>query len=145
MLVVLWETSLQNKKALAMRGFIFRCNDKTESEVLEKSLLGEEMNYFGLINPISSDDVLFLYSTTKYTITGPLKPNSELKLNIEKSAWNGLFPTQIRYIKLKNTKTIEFRKIEKFIKIYLHDVYPYPVIEEKNLAKILNEFNNCAN
>lgn len=121
-----------------MRGFIFRCTNKTKDEVFERKLLGEERMYVPLIKTITVSDLLFLYNLSTYEFIGPYKPKGLGGENLIPNAWKSAFPAQIQFDFLPETKTINFKEIEKIIKIYHKGVYPDMALTEKQLEAILN-------
>ena len=125
-----------------MKGFVFRCNNKTYDEVHSRKLLGEERMYLPLVKSITENDLLFLYNLSTYEITGPLKPVSIGAENIVPEAWKSAFPAQIRFDILTNTKTIPFRLIEKVIKKYHKGIYPDMELDEQQVNNILNIIKN---
>lgn len=124
-----------------MKGYIFRCNDKTKDEVFQRMLLGEEQAYLPLVNQIEIDDALFLYNTSTFEFSGIYNPSSEGREKIEADAWQGKFPSQIRFSENEATKTIPFNKIEKIITRYRHDIYPYMELLEEQVIKIMDVIN----
>lgn len=120
-----------------MKGFIFRCNNKTKDEVFERMLFGEETVYLDLIRAIDASYSLFLYNTQTFEFTGPYKPVSKGELEIEKGAWGGAFKAQIRFEGTEGTKTVTFSKIEKVIKEYRRNIFPYPLLDKEQVKKIL--------
>lgn len=121
-----------------MKGFIFRCNEKTKDEVLRKKLMGEEKMYLSVVKSIQPEDLLFLYDLTTYEITGPYKPTSPGAENIDASAWKAAFPAQIRFEVLTETKAISFRAIEKVITKYHKGMYPDMELTETQTNQILD-------
>lgn len=121
-----------------MRGYIFRCNDKTIDEVLLNNLLGEELAVWGSMEKITNDDIVFLYNTSTFQFVGPLYPDSECKKNINANAWKGKFPVQIKFKESENTKTISFTAIQNIIKKFRNTIYPWPELDEDQTKKILD-------
>lgn len=120
-----------------MKGFIFRCNEKTKGEVFERKLFGEEMAYLDLVRAIDDDYLLFLYNTKTFEFSGPYKPASKGALDLEKYAWIGAFRAQIRFEETDSVKTIPFAKIEHVIKVYRRNIYPHPFLDEGQLNAIV--------
>ncbi len=125
-----------------MKGFIFRCNNKTYEEVLNRKLLGEERLYLPVVKTIHEDDVLFLYNLTTFEITGPLKPASKGAENIVPEAWRSAFPAQIRFEKSPETKTIPFKSIERLINKYHKGIYPEMELDNQQVEQIIKIINN---
>ena len=120
-----------------MKGFIFRCNEKTKDEVFKRTLFGEEKMYLPIVKSIQTDDMLFLFDLTTYGFSGPYKPTSMGAEGIEASAWKAAFPAQIRFEITAETKTVPFRLIEKIIKKYHKGMYPDMVLDEEQVGKVL--------
>ncbi|KXK27602.1 MAG: Development and cell death domain protein [candidate division WS6 bacterium OLB20] len=125
-----------------MTGYIFRCTAKTKPEVYERMLLGEEPGLWGHVSKIQSDDILFLYNTSTFEITGPLKPDGEPGNPVEKGAWKGGFTSQIKFAETEDTKTIPFAKIQHIIKKYRHGLYPEMVLDARQVEAILEILSN---
>lgn len=124
-----------------MKGFIFRCNNKTYDEVLQRKLLGEERMYLPLVKTIAENDSLFLYNLSTYEITGPLKPTCSGSENIVPEAWRSGFPAQIGFEEVPETQTIPFKTIERIIKKYNKGIYPDMELDTDQLNKILKIIN----
>ena len=120
-----------------MKGFIFRCNNKTKREVFERKLFGEEIAYLDMIRDIGDNYVLFLYNTNTFEISGPFRPASKGDLDIDKYAWGGAFRAQIKFEEIEDTTTIPFAKIEKVIRQYRNNIYPYPLLDNEQVKMIL--------
>jgi len=123
-----------------MKGYIFRCNDKTKDEVFDLQLFGEERDYLVLIKQIESTDLLFLYNTSTYEFSGPFKPASQGGEYLNKRAWQSKFPSQVKFEVTDQTKTIPFSKIEKIINRYRNGIYPFMELSEEQVNKILLQF-----
>lgn len=120
-----------------IRGFIFRCNEKTVAEVFERGLFGEEASYQPLVKSIEPDEKLFLYNLTTYEFSGPYAPVGSGGSHLVPAAWKSKFPAQIRFKKLPETKTIQFNKIEKIIKVYHKGMFPDMLLSEEQVKEIL--------
>lgn len=125
-----------------MKGFIFRCNNKTYDEVINRKLLGEERMYLPIVKSITENDLLFLYNLSTFEITGPLKPLGLGTENIVPEAWRSAFSAQIRFENLANTKTSPFKLIEKVIKKYHKGIYPDMELDEHQVEHIIRIINN---
>lgn len=125
-----------------MKGYIFRCNEKTKSEVTQKGLMGEERMYLPIVRGINSDDLLFLYDLSTYEFSGPYIPICPGSENIDASAWKTLFPAQIRFKHAPETKSVPFRLIERVIRKYRKGVYPDMELSESQTAEILDMLNS---
>ncbi|MBD3362695.1 hypothetical protein GF362_03180 [Candidatus Dojkabacteria bacterium] len=121
-----------------MKGYIFRCNDKTKDEVFERMLFGEEEAVKASMMKITLEDYLFLYNTSTFEFSGPYKPTTAPNINIEGNAWQGRFPVQIRFETTDQTKTIPFNLIERIITAYRKGIYPHPELTKEQTTKILS-------
>lgn len=122
-----------------MKGYIFRCNDKTKDEVFSRQLFGEERDYLEIVKQIKKEDLLFLYNTSTFEFTGPFKPASNGGKFIVLDAWQNKFPSQIKIITIEQTNTIPFTKIEGIIKKYKNGIYPAMELEQDQVTKILSK------
>lgn len=125
-----------------MKGFIFRCNEKTKDEVFKRTLFGEEKMYLPIVKSIQTDDLLFLYDLTTYEFSGPYRPTSQGAEGIEASAWKAAFTAQIRFEITDETKTVPFRLIEKIIKKYHKGMYPDMELSEEQTLNIIEIIRN---
>lgn len=125
-----------------MKGYFFRCNNKTYEEVISRKLLGEERMYLPVVKTIIKDDLLFLYNLSTFEVTGPLKPTSEGAENIVPEAWRSAFPAQIRFEMSPETKTIPFKSIERLIKKYHKGIYPDMELTNEQVSRILQILKN---
>lgn len=119
-----------------MNGYIFRCNSKTEEEVFERHLLGEEAKFMEIFKGIKKDDYLFLYNCETFQFFGSYKPVGEGG-TIEPKAWGGKFPSQVRFKDLPESTKVPFSKVADLIKRWHNDVFPWPELSEEQTKKIL--------
>jgi hypothetical protein len=120
-----------------MRGFIFRCNDKTIAEVFERSLFGDEVTYAPIVKSIEPTDKLFLYNLSTFEFSGPYEPVGSGSSHLVPAAWKSKFPAQIRFKTSPENKTIPFNKIEKIIKVYHKGMFPDMLLFEDQVKEIL--------
>ena len=79
-----------------IRGFIFTCSDKTESECFERLLFGTDRIYGPVVIRIRKDDLLFLVNVDTDTLYGVFKAVSDGGFKIVPEAWKGQYPYQVR-------------------------------------------------
>lgn len=124
-----------------MKGYIFRCNNKTKDEVFERGLFGDEAMYISVVRNIQADDVLFLYNLSTFEFSGPYAPVGKGGSHLVPAAWKSKFPAQIQFKVLPETKTMPFNKIEKVIKVYHKGMFPDMVLDEGQTEQILSILN----
>lgn len=120
-----------------MKGFIFRCNEKTQAEVFDRNLFGDEAMYLPIVKKILPEDCLFLYDLTTYQFSGPYAPVGSGGSHLVAAAWKSRYPAQIRFKIVPETKTIPFKLIEKVIKTYHKGMYPDMELSEEQLEAVL--------
>jgi len=125
-----------------MKGYIFRCNDKTRQEVFDLNLFGEEMMYLPVVKLIQPEDLLFLYDLSTFEFSGPYKPVGVGAERIVPGAWKSGFPAQIKFVINGEAKTIPFRLIEKVIKKYHKGMYPDMELDEGQVKQIFEIIKN---
>lgn len=86
-------------------GFMFVCSGATESECLERGLLGLQGNKLASMGKIGPGTRLFLLNFRSHELFGPFKPDGKAALDIVPEAWKRTgnkqhrdrgFPAQIR-------------------------------------------------
>jgi len=79
-----------------IRGFIFTCSNKTESECFERLLFGTDRIYGPVVIRVRKDDLLFLVNMDTDTLYGVFKAVSDGGFKIVPEAWKGRYPYQVR-------------------------------------------------
>jgi len=79
-----------------IRGFIFTCSDKTESECFKRSLFGTDRIYGPVVIRIRKADLLFLVNIDTDTLYGVFKAVSDGGFKIVPEAWKGRYPYQVK-------------------------------------------------
>ena len=80
------------------RGFLFLCNNKTESECFRRKLFGSPRSQlFVMRSSIRSGANLFLFNTQSSNLFGPFEATAGAALNLEPGAWGGRFPAQVQF------------------------------------------------
>lgn len=116
------ETNMKNMKpqettdVKPIRGFIFTCSKKTESECFERLLFGTDKIYGPVVIRIRKGDLLFLVNIDTDTLYGVFKAVSDGGFKIVPSAWKGRYPYQVRVKVLGNITKLHHagRMLKKF-------------------------------
>ena len=93
-----------------IRGFLFACTKKTETECFERLLFGRDRVYAPIVIRVRKGDLLFLNNLDTDTLYGVFRAVSDSDLNIQPDAWNGRYPYQVKVeslgekIPLKNAR-----------------------------------------
>ena len=117
-----------------MTGFIFRCNEKTFQECLDRNLFGELEEYLPFIKQLRIGASVFLYNTTNWNLYGTFKATSIGDKHIEPQAWGGKFPAQI---KVKPTGKIVSIHIDKTKGIVsFKGIYPDPLLSKDKVEAL---------
>ena len=121
-----------------MSAFIFRCNEKTFQECLDRNLFGELEEYLPFIKQLDVGSSVFLYNTTNWNLYGIFKATSQSDKHIEPQAWGGKFPAQI---KVKPTGKIVSIHIDKTKGIVsFKGIYPDPLLGEDKVEALSSLF-----
>lgn len=100
------------KEGQPIRGFLFACTRKTENECFERLLFGADRVYAPIVIRVRKGDLLFLNNLDTDTLYGVFKAVSDSGVNIQRDAWNGRFPFQVKVellgekIELESSKKI---------------------------------------
>lgn len=76
--------------------FVMICTDKTEKECLERNLFGDKDWKLRSLKEIKTGDIGLLLNISKDELIGVFRAVSEPQLDIERDAWEGKFPAQVR-------------------------------------------------
>ena len=88
--------SQDTKEDKPIRGFIFTCSSKTESECFDRLLFGTDRIYGSVVIRIRKGDLLFLVNTDTDTLYGVFKAISDGGFKIVPEAWKGRYPYQVK-------------------------------------------------
>lgn len=120
-----------------IRGFIFNCTDKSETECFEKNLFGTDKVYGPIVMRIRKGDLLFLQNLDSDVLWGVFKAISDGNFNTQSDAWKGKYPYQVKVesigerisikngskvlnkIKIKRTNPIYGEKLLNFLELFL--------------------------
>jgi hypothetical protein len=81
---------------LGVKGFLAICGYETEKECLEKMLFGSLAKWTTEIAKVKKGDIGFLRNYEAQTLFGIFRAESDGLLNIDKDAWGGRFPAQVK-------------------------------------------------
>jgi len=133
-----------------IRGFIFTCSNKTESECFKRLLFGTDRIYGPVVIRIRKDDLLFLVNIDTDVLYGVFKAISVGGFKIMPEAWKGRYPYQVKFkvigelLKLKHAKKIlkkfeikrntplHGRKLLDFLDLFIPNTTLLDSIEPKN-------------
>eukprot|EP01026_Neomeris_dumetosa_P022484 TRINITY_DN19371_c0_g2_i1.p2 TRINITY_DN19371_c0_g2~~TRINITY_DN19371_c0_g2_i1.p2 ORF type:complete len:296 (-),score=13.75 TRINITY_DN19371_c0_g2_i1:328-1215(-) len=95
-------------------GYIFGCTNATRKECMDRNLFGAPIGRIRSVKKIKSGCLLFLYNYEDKTLTGVYRATTDGMENIDKYAWNGQFPAQIKF---EDTHTCEVLPYDKYIQV----------------------------
>jgi hypothetical protein len=99
-----------------LNAFVFHCNAQTRDECLDRGLFGcPSGGQYGPHSKAKAGDLLFLADFSAWTVTGIFTAKCDAALNIEKSAWAGKFPWQIRLNPWSTLRTVHIDKVNEII------------------------------
>jgi len=99
-----------------LNAFVFHCNAQTREECLERRLFGcPSGGQYGPHSNAKKGDLLFLADFSAWTVTGIFTAECDASLNLEKSAWGGRFPWQIRLTSWTDLRTVHIDKVNEII------------------------------
>ena len=81
---------------MGAKGFLAVCSYATEKECLEKMLFGSLAKWTTEVAKVERGDIGFLRNYEANTIFGIFRAESDGLLNIDKDAWGGRFPAQVK-------------------------------------------------
>jgi len=90
------EESKAEEAARPPSGYVFFCNNRTESECLEKQLFGAPRSEWNWVSQVKREDILFLLNYQSHRLHGVFEAASDGKMNIDLYAFDGYFPAQVR-------------------------------------------------
>ena len=80
-----------------MRGLIFTCSDRTQTECFERKLFGMHDGFKDRVLKVKEGDLLFLLNTNRDKLFGIFQAGCDGARDIEPEAWNGGFAWQVRF------------------------------------------------
>lgn len=93
-----------------IRGFVFACGKKTEAECFDRLLFGSDRVFGPVVIRIRNGDLLFLHNLETDVLYGVFEASSDGNLNIQKDAWKGRYPYQVKVKSLGERTTIKNAK-----------------------------------
>lgn len=121
-----------------IRGFLFACTKKTETECLERRLFAADRSYGPIVFRVRKGDLLFLNNLETDTIHGVFEAISDGHFNIEPQAFDGQYPYQIRVKPLGSVITLN--KANKLLSKF--NVARNTPLFKKRLADVLGVFTS---
>ncbi len=79
-----------------IRGFLFACTKKTESDCFERMLFGTDRVYAPIVIRVRKGDLLFLNNLDTDVLYGVFRAVSDGDSNIQPDAWKGKYPYQVK-------------------------------------------------
>mmetsp|Transcript_1047 Transcript_1047/g.1864 ORF Transcript_1047/g.1864 Transcript_1047/m.1864 type:complete len:1315 (+) Transcript_1047:133-4077(+) len=99
-----------------LNAFVFHCNAHTREECLQRQLFGcPSGGQYGPHSKAKKGDLLFLADFSAWTVTGIFTAQTDAGLNIDKSAWSGRFPWQIKVNPWDDLRTVHIDKVNEII------------------------------
>lgn len=127
-----------------LNAFVFHCNAQTRDECLEKGLFGcPSGGQYGPHSKAKKGDLLFLADFSAWTVTGIFTAKSDAQLNIDKSAWGGRFPWQIKVNTPSDLRTVHIDKINEIIGLASGSKLNMLTKEQLMQLVISKEFGPC--
>jgi len=98
---VLYEAEEREAETTARpaNGYVFLCNNRTETECLEKKLFGLQKSKWNRVSQVKKGDILFLLNYDTNRLHGVFEATSDGMMNIDAYAFEGYFPAQVRVIR----------------------------------------------
>ena len=93
-----------------IRGFLFACTQKNETECLERRLFAADRSYGPIVGRVRKGDLLFLNNLDTDTIHGVFEAISDGRFNIEPHAFDRQYPYQVRVKSLGRVITLDEAK-----------------------------------
>jgi len=142
-----------NQKSKLIRGFLFACTNKSESECLNRQLFATDKIYGPVVLRIRKGDFLFLNNVDTDSIYGIFKAISNGGFKIDPSAFGGKYPYQVKVEATGNTicsheaqkilDAYEFKRNTPLFKTRLFDfLKEFIANEQDDLALGQNNLNN---
>lgn len=119
-----------------IRGFIFACTNKSESECLSNLLFATDKMYGPVVIRIVKGDLLFLNNVDTNALFGVFRAISDGGVNIQTKAFDGRYPYQVKVEKLDEVIAISNAK-DILDKLYIRRNTP---IIKKKLIDLLSNF-----
>lgn len=100
--------------------YLFRCSTRTYTECIERKLVGQTLKMRGFVEDVKVGDIIFLHQTglniplESQFIEGPFWAVTNGSENIERNAWGGRFPMQVRIEEKGKISRIRQKSFEDF-------------------------------
>ncbi len=121
-----------------MVGYIFRCTNETEDECFKRMLFGEIPKYQDKVEKIEIGDSLFLLNVYSGKFYGEFRAISHGGLNIEKDAWGGRFPCQVKVERIAVYPPITKSELQKVVafKPKFKGSYPEAILDDEQITEL---------
>ena len=103
-------TAKPEGQTLPVRGFIFACTEKSESESLDGLLFATERLYGPIVIRIRIGDLLFLNNLDTNVLHGVFKAVSDGGFRMSPDAFGGRYPYQVRVEPVRETLSLNNAK-----------------------------------
>jgi hypothetical protein len=87
------------KQAREPTGWVFLCNNSTETECLATKLFGSPKREWNIVSQVKKGDILFLLNYETNRLHGVFEAVTDGEMNIEPYGFDGYFPAQVRVIR----------------------------------------------
>merc|ERR1719464_1471313 len=112
------------------------CSSRTMKEVFERKLFGTVKRHFYLVERIKPTTALFLLNFSRpKALMGVYIADSQPGMNIEPKAWNGRFPSQIRFKRVAKLITRNQDLCTKKYSTFLSKDEVYEIIHKMQSSK----------
>jgi hypothetical protein len=136
-----------------MSGFIFLCDNNTESECLQRLLFGTNSNqiYAQAFKNIKIGDLCCLYNYETASLKGIYRALTPCQKNIEPNAWSDSkikFPYQVRVSTESEYETpLSLQELQNILHFSYNWKYPVPlsIVPNETLSEILSAFKKRNN
>jgi DNA modification methylase len=98
--------------AQPFKGEVFVCTEETEEDSFKYRLFGTNRVHAPAMMKVKKGDFLFLLNLHSDLLHGVFRASSDAQMNIEREAWNGKYPYQIRVeplgdiVSIKNARSL---------------------------------------
>jgi hypothetical protein len=90
-----------------VKGFLAVCSDETEKECFDKMLFGAPAKWTTEVAKVQKGDIGFLRNYESNRLFGIFRADLNGLLNIDKNAWGGRFPAQVKVVREKQCDPLQ--------------------------------------
>lgn len=124
------------------KAYIFMCSETTFYECMDKMLFGESDHFAPTVTTIKPGDLVYLYNVSTKRLHGEFEAVSRGAKDIDKTAWKGKFPWQVRVKRKYEYLPITKDDIEGFVK-FAKGRFPNMVIHRQESDQLKEKFENA--